>query len=66
MSERVITLEEGEELIIRKSVKIDYSFAEFCRITGISRSKLYRLRKDGKIIADGKKISHSEVSKLNK
>jgi len=66
MNEQIIRLKPNQEIIIRDIPKEEYTFAEFCEITGISRSKLYRLRKYGKIIVNGKKINHSEVAKIKK
>jgi len=66
MSEQIIRLKHDEEIVIRKITKEEYTFAEFCEIANISRSKLYRLREKGTIITNGKKINHSEILKVKK
>lgn len=73
MSQRTITICPGETVIVKvleSGEKQNYSISEFARLSGLSRSTIYRKKEKGEIVFDesdkSPKISHEQLIKFKK
>lgn len=71
LKERNITITQDEKLIVTVvAKKQSYSISEFAKLSGLSRSTIYRKKESGEIIFDesGKspKISHEQLMNFKK
>lgn len=73
MKERIITISPNEIVtikVLQNQEKENYSISEFARLSGLSRSTIYRKHKDGEITFQGTekspKISHEQLIKFKK
>jgi hypothetical protein len=73
MSQRTITISPGETVIVKvleSGEKENYSISEFARLSGLSRSTIYRKHEKGEITFQGTdkspKISHEQLIKFKK
>lgn len=70
MKERIITIRPDEQVTIKVVPFENYSISEFARLSGLSRSTIYKKKKSGEIIFGGTekspKISHEQLIKFKK